>query len=327
MLHRRCPRRSPSRPDAPTKAYPARSGTAGEAAICRSHPPRARAPAAEASTHRHENDPSYKRTSARGTASSGSTSPDWPRCSRSWLGGEIAALTQVCEDLPGRVFGAAALGVDDNLGLLRGFVWIIDAGKPFELTGARLLVQTLGIALLRGLERDVDVHLDELARLHAGADRIPVLAIWRDEAGDGDHAGVREKLGHLPDPADVLGAILGGKSQVLVQPVADVVAVEPVGMLLHVKQHLLEDDGDGGFAAGAQARHPDRHALLPEKSLALLAGDGTFVPGDVRCFLFGHFCQLSVVRCQLQRFKCPRVTTDDRRRTTDKTTPLRTAGC
>jgi hypothetical protein len=70
--------------------------------------------------------------------------------------------------------------------------------------------------------------------------------------------------------------------------VADVVAVEAVGVLLHVKQHLLEDDGDRRFARRAQPGHPDRDALLVEQCFPLIARNGAFVPGDVGGFLVGH---------------------------------------
>ena len=45
-----------------------------------------------------------------------------------------------------------------------------------------------------------------------------------------DEPGVDHQLGHLGDAADVLDAVGLGEAEVLVQPMADVVAVEEVGV-------------------------------------------------------------------------------------------------
>jgi len=52
---------------------------------------------------------------------------------------------------------------------------------------------------------------------------------WRNEGAEGDDSGVGEKSSHFRHAADVLLSVLGGEAQVLVQPVADVVAVQTVG--------------------------------------------------------------------------------------------------
>ncbi len=49
---------------------------------------------------------------------------------------------------------------------------------------------------------------------------------------------------HLADPADVLVARLLVESEVLVQPEADVVAIQPVRELVQVEKVLLECAGD-----------------------------------------------------------------------------------
>ena len=110
------------------------------------------------------------------------------------------------------------------------------------------------------------------------------------------HAGVGEQLGHLADAADVLLAVGGGEAQVLVQAVADVVAVEHVGQVAALDQGVLEGEGDGALARAAQAGEPDGRALLLEQLLAVLAADVAFVPGDVRCSNLGH-CNASLSIC------------------------------
>ena len=73
-----------------------------------------------------------------------------------------------------------------------------------------------------------------------------------------DDAGVGEQLGDLADAADVLLAVGGGEAEVLVQAVADVVAVEHVGELAALHQGVLEREGDGALAGAGQAGEPER---------------------------------------------------------------------
>jgi hypothetical protein len=54
---------------------------------------------------------------------------------------------------------------------------------------------------------------------------VPVLAVGRDEGGNGDGVGVGEELGNFRDAADVLVAVGLAEAEVFVQAEADVVAV------------------------------------------------------------------------------------------------------
>ena len=77
--------------------------------------------------------------------------------------------------------------------------------------------------------------------------RDVLIAYWEAWAKDGPEAW-NEWLPALQDLADNLGAIFGAEAEVLVQAHANVVAVESIRVLLLVKQHLLENDRDRGFA-------------------------------------------------------------------------------
>src|SRR5204863_515073 len=72
------------------------------------------------------------------------------------------------------------------------------------------------------------------------------------------------------DAADVLDAVLRGEAQVLVEAVADVVAVEQVGVPAGGGEALLDPIGDGGLAGARESREP-QHAgslsLLPRACL------------------------------------------------------------
>ena len=177
-----------------------------------------------------------------------------------------------------------------QLCLVGRFVRIVDSGESLDLAGTRFLIKSLGVAFLGHVQRRIDVDLEERK---AGivvqlAHEIAISAIGADEAGDGDDPRLGEELGHLADAANVLSTVLSGEAEVLVQAVADVVAVESIGVLALLQEHLLQGDGDRALARGGETRHPQRHALLLHVLVALGRRDFAFVPGDVRCDLLSH---------------------------------------
>ncbi len=99
------------------------------------------------------------------------------------------------------------------------------------------------------LERRVDEDLDELA-VGDHAAREPALGSERrDERRDDDQARIDHEPGDLADAADVLDAIGGGEAEILVQPMADVVAVEQVRAHAERVQLALDEVRDRRFAA------------------------------------------------------------------------------
>src|SRR5262249_53492804 len=128
---------------------------------------------------------------------------------------------EVVQQQRGGILRGRSGGVDRQLGLLGRFVGVVDAGEVFQLAGAGLFVQALGVALLAGLDGrgDVDFAEGEVALVVDGADGFAVLAVGADEAGHGDQAGVGEQFGDLADAADVLFAVGGREAEVLVQSV------------------------------------------------------------------------------------------------------------
>ncbi len=158
----------------------------------------------------------------------------------------------------GGVLGRGGVGVDVHLGRLGRLVGRVDAGEVGELAAPRLGVEALDVARLGDLERRVDEHLDELAL--ADAARGPSARSARNgEMNDDEHdqAGVDHQLGDLGDAADVLDPVGVGEAEVLVEPVADVVAVEQVGVARRAACSLLLDQvGDGRLAGAGQAGEP-----------------------------------------------------------------------
>ena len=99
------------------------------------------------------------------------------------------------------------------------------------------------------LERDLHVHLDELVAASL-AHGVAVFAVRGDERYQRDHAAVREQFADFADATDVFLAVFGGESEVGVESVADVVAVEHLRDLAALEERVLEGVRDGGLWGG-----------------------------------------------------------------------------
>ena len=114
-------------------------------------------------------------------------------------------LLQVCDNLPHCFLHARLFAMNVDFGILGCFIRSTDTGELLDLAGTGLLVEALGVALLRDLKGHVDVDLDEGDGLVAGvgalgvqgAGEVTVGPVGRDEGGDGDGGRVGEELRNL----------------------------------------------------------------------------------------------------------------------------------
>ena len=164
---------------------------------------------------------------------------------------------QLSVELLGKLRGVLFGAVEHDFGVLRGLERAVDAGKVLDLAAAGAGVEALGIARLADLERRVDVDLGEGDVAGDLARQPPLVAERRDERDEDDEPGIGHQPGHFGDAADVLDARLLGEAEVLVEAVADVVAVEDVGVLALGGEALLDEVGDGRLARAGEAGEPD----------------------------------------------------------------------
>lgn len=108
---------------------------------------------------------------------------------------------KIFDNLCHRLLGAHLMAGNDNLCILRRLVRCADTGEVGNLASASLLVQTLRVALLGLLDRDVDEHLDEGQRpIFPGGSGMEITSdfavglVGADEGGNGNGGGVCEKL-------------------------------------------------------------------------------------------------------------------------------------
>ena len=148
---------------------------------------------------------------------------------------------------------------------LRVLGWLVrrvDAGEILELAAARFLVETFRVAFLGFLERSVDEHLEEFARLHQFAREPPFGTEGRNEGHQDDESGVDHQLRHFGYAANVLDAVCIGEAEILVQSMAHVVAIENIGVATDRMQSLLDQICDGRFARAGKAGEPQHARFL-----------------------------------------------------------------
>lgn len=157
---------------------------------------------------------------------------------------------QIVKNSLGAFVDTKLVGVDLDLRIGRGLIRIVNTREVLNNSLTGLLVQTLRIALLSHLERDIDMNLDEW---DAGlfVDLASVLAIGDiggDKSGSSDDTNVTHKFGNLRDTTDVLLAISGAEAEVAVETETDVISIKTVDEIALLEHHLLKGDGHGGFA-------------------------------------------------------------------------------
>ncbi len=201
---------------------------------------------------------------------------------------DLPGLFQYLADLDGGLLWRTLGGVDHQFGLLGRLVGIVDAGKALDLSGAGFFVEPLGIALFTNRQGRVAENLEEVARPHRLPSDVAIFQIGADERGEGNDSGIHKQLAHLADAADVFLAIFGTEAQILVQAVANVVAVQHISQVATLNQGVLQGVCNGALARPAQPGKPDERPVLIKKRLARLPPYMAFVPRDVRGFDVRH---------------------------------------
>ena len=109
-----------------------------------------------------------------------------------------------------------------------------------------------------------------------------------DEAAERDDAGVGEQFADFPNASDVLRPVLRTEPKVLIQSVADVVAIEDVGEPVPLDEDVFGREGDRALARTGETGQPDQYPILFKQSFTLLSPDVTLVPDNIRCFNLCH---------------------------------------
>lgn len=183
----------------------------------------------------------------------------------------------------GGLFWREIVCFEIDLWVRRGFVGVVDTGEAFDLAGAGFFVEAFWVAGFANFDWGVD---EDLEKLESGvlvdfADLVAVGLVGGDETRDCDDPSFGEEFGDFAHPADVFLAIVSGESEVVVEPVADIIAIEAVGEVSVFDEGVLEGDCDGGLSRARKPGEPEGASGVAEDICAVLVGNLACVPGDV----------------------------------------------
>jgi len=134
-----------------------------------------------------------------------------------------------------------------NLRLSRSLIRRADTSKLLDNPLTSLLIKSLRITLLRNLNRNINVDLNERKTgiftggrsLVKSTSRVPILLVRGNERSNSDTSAISEELGDFTDTTNVLVTVILAESEILVQTETDVVTVQTVGVDIAGKQLTL----------------------------------------------------------------------------------------
>lgn len=140
--------------------------------------------------------------------------------------------------------------INNEVGLLRSLVGVIDTGEALDLTAASLLVDTALVGLLAVLEGSVDVDKEEGTGLGNSVTGVLPGVLVRSDGGSNDGGtGAGQLRGDEGNALDVLVAVLTGEAQLGGELVADSVTQQQGdGTATLLVQSNLQSTGNGVLA-------------------------------------------------------------------------------
>jgi hypothetical protein len=194
--------------------------------------------------------------------------PGKPECSERPVHGDFFA--DGFEEFEGGVLDGGGLGVEDEVGVLRGLERAVLAGEIGDFAAGGLGVEAFDVALFAGFVAGFNIDFEQVVAEQA-AGEVAEFAAGSDGGDEGDDALGDEDFGDLGNAADVFEAVLVGEAEVGVEAGAEVVAVEDGGEAPLLVEDALGGVGDGGFPGAGQTAKPDDEAALAEQVLLVVA--------------------------------------------------------
>src|SRR5208337_70694 len=211
-----------------------------------------------------------------------------------------AARGEQRDDLRRRLLGGLSVAGDDDLWRLRRLVTLSDTGEIFDLSGHGFFVKTFGIARDAFRKRRIDENLDKFILSDEVANHGPLGPERRNKRAKNNETRLRHELGNLANAADVFDPIKFRKSQILIEPMPYIIAVEHDGVDATRIKPGFNEIGDRRFARAGKARKPYHGGfmmldagtvlLADAKTLEMNVGRAAKTIGDHarRCCFVGH---------------------------------------
>ena len=147
----------------------------------------------------------------------------------------------------------------------RGLKGRILSREVFDLTRTRLGIEPFDVTLFaRGIGAS-DEYFMKVLLANDLPRQAPERSSWGDEGGQGDDATTGKQFRDFCNTADIFFPVFVRKSEVVVEPAADVVSIQQLGENAFLVKGFFHCRGQGALAGTRQSIEPDHTALLVEQ--------------------------------------------------------------
>ena len=159
----------------------------------------------------------------------------------------------------------------------------MDACEVLDLARSCPAVEPLRIARLSNLQRNIHQHFEKWnpPLIVECSDRVAISAKRAHKACEDDHAGIGKNSADFPGTTHVLCAILRGETEIAIEPMPKIVAIDPIAEPPDTEQARFDTDCDRALARAREASEPNRRTGLSKEPLAVRASDRSTVPNDI----------------------------------------------
>ena len=204
------------------------------------------------------------------------------------VGAEDTVLSHVLDNNALALLEGELTSVNVHLWGLGSLIRVRDTGELGNNTSAGLGVKSLNITAFANLEGGRDMALVELESsvLVDGASKASIGGVWADESDEHNLSSHAEELGDLSDSADVLGTVLLGETEILVEASTDNISVKKEDLLAvtdKLVDLLLEGTGESGLTSTGKTSEPVGGTSLDGHGGGIVVDSSSFDHCEIGC--------------------------------------------
>ena len=165
-----------------------------------------------------------------------------------------------------------------------------NAREILDLAPACLRIQPFDIAPLALFDRSADIYFQEVLLPDNRCRHFPQIVIRADKSRYRDNSRIDKKFAYFGDTADILYPVFSRKAEIVVDPAADIVAVQDAAQQTALVQLALKRYRHRALPGTAQPGKPHHHTALLQQTLLILPRHHP-IENRIDVILFIFHCQ------------------------------------
>ena len=145
-----------------------------------------------------------------------------------------------------------------------------NAREILDLAPACLRIQPFDIAPLALFDRSADIYFQEVLLPDNRCRHFPQIVIRADKSRYRDNSRIDKKFAYFGDTADILYPVFSRKAEIVVDPAADIIAVQDAAQQTALVQLALKRYRHRALPGTAQPGKPHHHTALLQQTLLIL---------------------------------------------------------